>query len=253
MSNQTNEAKREKFTIKVTEHAKLNTIAQTAYLSSNDFSKMVSDLFKNVFADFEGCLFEPGIPVGNGVPTEPTISLLFNHGVYSEDATCACEKAGGRLAGNSVIDRMRNTDRARSEGDRYLLTEDGKDVITDLLIDRIRNTNSNINWKNIVSEWVDRGAMNMFNVGQPVQYTKVSNLSLRRLCGLLFGSKDENGDFVDYDVHLAAPLNPNGTNIIGMTMDVNYILTITEISTKEVAKIYEKLGFSNIGGTRIVR
>lgn len=244
-----NGAEREKFRIEIEEHATLPAIAKTAYISSNDFCKLVSDLFKGVFADFEGSIFE----AGNG--GEPTVSLLFNHGQYSDDAICGCERAGGKVSGSSIIDRSRNRDRAMIEGDRYLLTEDGKDVVSELLTARNFN-NGNPNWKFLVSEWQDRSVNSLYSYNQTPQYTKVSNISLQRLCNLLFGKKDpDTNEAVEYDVRIATPLTPvtGYGQVAGMPLNVNYMLTITVVSSAEVAKIYEKLGYGSVSGAKIIR
>ena len=245
MGNQNEETKRKKFEINVEEHATLPTIAKTAYLSSNDFCKLTSELFHGVFADFEGCIFE----ASNG---EPTVSLLFNHGQYDEGAVCACERAGGKVSGSSIIDRTRNRDRQMSEGDRYYLTDDGKDVVTTLLTSRAYN-NGNPNWKMIVSEWQDRNMNTIYNYGQAPQYTKVSGISLQRLCNLLFGNKDkETDEYVEYDVRIATALSPFGYPQNGMPMNVNYMLALTVVGSAEVQKICEKLGYGTVGA-HIVR
>ena len=238
MSNQEKETKREKFQIVVEHHADFPSIAKTAYISSNDFCKTVSDLFKSVFADFEGCIFEA---TNNG---EPTISLLFNHGKYEKDDICACELAGTKASGSTVIDRSRRRDIQLLEGDRYYLTEDGKDAIMSLLTSRAFN-NGNPNWRTIVSEYQDRSISNMYNYGPVTQYTKVSNISLQRLCGLIFGDKDDDGDRIEYTTNIASTFAPAGIQYSGMS--ANYVLSVTAVSAKEVAKIYEKLGFGGMG------
>ena len=250
MNNQEKETKREKFKIEIEQCAEFPSIAKTAYISSNDFCKTVSDLFKSVFADFEGCIFE--VPNSNNVPNnmmEPTISLLFNHGKYGEDDICACELAGAKASGNSVIDRTRHRDRQLLEGDRYYLTEDGKDALTVLLTSKAFN-NGNPDWRRNVSEYQDRNISNMYNYGPVTQYTKVSNISLQRLCGLIFGDKDEDGNRIEYTVNIASTFTPVGFQYSGIT--ANYILTVTSVSAKEVTKIYEKLGFGGLG-VNIVR
>lgn len=238
MSNQNEETKRKKYEIELEKPVDLPAIAKTAYLSSNDLCKMVSELFKAAFADFEGCFFD----ATNG---EPSVSLLFNHGKYDEDAVTACERVGGKMSGSSLIDRTRNRDRQMIEGDRYYLTEDGKDVISTLLTGRAFN-NGNPNWKMLVSEWQDRSVSTMYNYGQTPQYTKVSNISLQRLCSLIFGKKNEDNDYVEYDVRVTMPLTAMGYPQ-NMNMNKNYLLTITVVSSNEVAKVYEKLGLGTVG------
>lgn len=236
MSNQNEETKREKFVITVDEPVKFDTIAKTSYLSSNDFCKMVSELFSAVFADFEGCIFDANT---NGMAT---VSLLFNHGDYGDDAIVATEKSGGRNSGNSIIDRSRNRDRQMSEGDRYNLTDNGKDVIESLLTPQAYN-NGKPNWRVVVSEVVDYSNGGFYGYGRGTQLTKVSNISLSKLCELIFGKKVD-GDYFEYDVRLAAPMTNNyqANGIVG-----NYILTITCVSSEVVADLYKKMGWGTTG------
>lgn len=244
MSDQTKETngEREKFRIKIDQHAPFDGVADLAYVTTNEFLAMTSDVFRDVFADYEGCILETG---QNG---EPVVSLLFNHGKYGEkDAVCV-ERAGGKATGSSIIDRTRNRDRQLTEGDRYIITEDGKDAIMPLLTAKCYN-NGNPNWKVIVGEFQDRNVYNYYQPTQLPQYTKIYGISLNRLCGLLFGEKDGD-EFVEYSVNIATSIMPKMT--ANMSMNPSYLLAVTKVSQKEIKKIYEKLGFGNIG-TQIVR
>lgn len=244
--NKNNQKQRKTFKIELEDRLPFDAIAESKYLTSNELTKMTSELFKTVFADYEGCIFD----TSNG---EPTICLIFNHGKYDEDAVVACERAGNKASGSSILDRSRNRDRQLQEGDRYYLTDDGKDVISSLLTPRAYN-NGNPNWKHIIAEYTDRNIMNMYQYQQLPQYTKVSFIDLRNLCKLLFG-EDVNGDPVDYSVVIASSLTPNGYQPMGsagVPVNMNYMLNITRASAKEVVAVYEKLGFGTMG-TNIVR
>lgn len=241
MSSQKNE-ERKRFKIELEEHAPFNGIAETSYITSNEILKLVSEVFRGVFADFEGCLLE----TTNNNEGEATVALLFNHGNYDEkdeDVHIACEKAGGKTCGNTLLDRSRFRDRQLTEGDRYYLTEDGKDAITPLLTVK-RYNNGNPNWKYIVSEFFERTPNNMYNQGRMPQYTKVSGISLDRLCTLIFGAKMED-DFYEYKATIVGALTPPA-NYYMMPVTSNYMLTVTRVSSKQVAKAYEKAGFGNV-------
>lgn len=247
MKNQNQESGREKereeFKIIVDDLETLPSVAETGYILSSEILKKVSELFKSVFADFEGCIFE----VSNG---EPTISLVFNHGQYDEDARVGCYRLGGNTTGTSIIERRRNQDQQMLEGDRYYLTEDAKDVVKKLLIPRLYN-NGNINWKTIVSDYSERTVENFYTMPQQIKpYTKVSGISLNRLLNarLICSDRNEKGEKVEYGATLAAPLN-----YMNSQQGTNYVLTITTITLDNLNKIYEKLGFGTIGGSNIVR
>lgn len=236
-SQKTNE--RKPFMIELDEHLKFDGMATTMFKSSNELCKAVSDLFRNVFADFEGCIFE--VPQNNQMP--PYISLIFNHGDYDENATVACERMNGsRNNGDSVLARVRYRDSQLSTGDRYILNEDGKDAIRPLLLPRIFN-NGNPNWKNITGDFYE-GNQGIYGY-QGMQYTKVSFVDLNRLCSLLYGDKDGE-DNVDYHVSIFGPMN----NFAGQNAS-NYMLSIIRVSEKEVGAAYEKLGLGSV--SRIIK
>lgn len=236
MKNQNEKESREKFKIIVDDLEVEPGVAQTNYVLSSEIQKKISELFKSVFADYEGCIFE----VSNG---EPTISLLFNRKKYDENERLGCYRIGAN-SGSSIIDRRRNQDRQMQEGDRYYLTDDAKDVVSDLLIPRLYN-NGNINWKLIVSDYQERNQNNYYMMPNQIPvYTKVSGLSLNRIlnANLLegFASKDKDGNKVEHGATLAAPLN-----YMNYQQGSVYVLTITTITVNNLNKIYEKLGFGS--------
>lgn len=242
-SAQTNQATEKKedrkpFTINLDEHLPFNGMSETMFISSNELGKAAADVFRGVFSDFEGCIFE--VPQ-NGLPY---FSLIFNHGEYDESAQVACERLNGVKAGqNDVLSRMRYRDVQLQNGDRYFLNEDGKDVVKSLLFPRAYN-NGNPNWQSIVSEYSER-SNNMY--GYATQYTKVSFIDPNRICSLLFGEKDEeNDDVVDYHATIFTPMS----TVAGQTA-YNYMLSIIRVSAKEVGAAYEKLGLAS--ASRIIR
>ena len=237
------ENKREKFVIDIDEHFEFNAIAESKFITSKDFARLTNELFHSVFADYEGCTLEVN---GN----EPTLALVFNHGEYDEKAITCCERISTKSVGSTVIDRGRSRDNLLKDGDRYYLTEDGKDVISDLLIRRVYN-NGNIDLRKVVSEISERGPVNTYFVQSQQQYTKVSYISLDRLCGLLFGTKDEDGTPVEYSANVVAMIPTY--NVPGVNVNANYVLNITRVSSKEVADIYNKLGLGVQSGLNIIR
>lgn len=239
--NKENDSKRVPFEVTIDEHYDFDAIAASKFITSNELCKMVSDLLHGVFADYEGCIFE----INQGM--EPTISLIFNHGDYSNsDLPCACERNGVKQVGNTIIDRGRSRDQFNRNGDRYYLTEDGQDFVKQLIIRRLYN-NGNLDYKRIVGEIVDRGPINTSFVAQMNQYTKVSFISIDRLCALLFGTDEESGDRVEYTVGISAPINPGYNTAI-----TNYVLNITRISAKELSNFCNKIGV-NMQAINIVR
>lgn len=231
--NQTQEA-RKPFKVEIEDHYDFKAIASGMYITSNEFCKMVSDLMKSIFADYEGCTFDIN---NNGV--EPTIGLVFNHGDYSgSDPPVCCERSGAKPVGSTIIDRGRSRDQYNRNGDRFFLTEDGQDFVKTLISKRYFNNNGGIDFKRVVNEFVDRGPVNTSFSQQANQYTKVNWIDIKRLCALLFGTDEENGDRVEYDFHICAPIQSpySAAN--------NYVVKIDKISAKELTNFCNKIGVS---------
>lgn len=235
MSTQNDAAeKREPFKVQIDEHFDFDAIASSKYMTSNKFCALVSELMKSIFVQYEGCIFN----AAQGM--EPSIDLIFNHGEYENNGTnvFAIERANAKTVGSTVIDRGRSRDSYTRDGDRFYLTDDGKDFVKDLLLRRFYN-NGNPDYRKIVSEFTERGPVNSYFVQQTPQYTKVSFIALDRLCSLLFGAKDKSGEPVEYAVNIASVLPGYQANGMGNT---NYVLNIQQISSKELSEFCNSIG-----------
>lgn len=211
--------------------------AEVRILTSNKLCRLVNEYFKAAFADFEGSTFE----MSQGAPT---ISLVFNHLKYSEDQITCCAMASTKSVSNSVIERSRTYDRLAKEGDRYHITEEGKDIIKKLLAPRYYN-GGDIKWGNIVCEYVEK---QMYGYGG-VQFTKIVGIDPRLICAIIFGAKDGDST-LDYAVDVKFDLSTkNGFAVASMP---NYVLHITRANYDHIKKTYEDLGFGSAGST-IVR
>ena len=222
-------------------------VSETEYIRSNDLCGLLSEVLHAAFADYYGCVLET---VGG---QEPVISLFFDHADHKNDERpCACEMAAGQGIGdNNVIARSRQRDSLMREGDRYVLTEDGKDVISELLIRRLIPNNGNINWKNIVGEYYDQTTQNMYFGRQAPQYTKVSGIDIKKICAMIYGSKDEK-DTYDYAFQILGAINFNNAyQMPGNPQIANYTIAITRAHAKEINDIYSKLGIAS--GSNIIQ
>lgn len=247
MSDVTNEKKKYCINKDGSAMTDFKPVSEIQYIRSNDLCTLVSEVFRAAFADYHGCTFE------TVQGAEPVINLFFNHGNHKDDSKpCACEMAAGQGAeGNNVVARSRQRDSLMRDGDRYVLTEDGKDVISELLIRRLVPNNGNINWKNIVGEYYDQTAQNMYFGRQVPQYTKVSGIDVKKICAMIFGSKDDK-DTYDYGFQIMGPANiTNPFQMPGGPQTMNYMLSITRAHTKEINEVYTKMGIAS--GSNIIQ
>lgn len=235
---QNNESKeREVLTIDI-EPEPFSGIASTKYITSSKLCKMATDLFKGVFADCEGSTFD----VINNVPT---LAVIFNHGVYdTSKVRVGCSREATVDANSNILQRYRSRDQFLANGDKFLLTEDGKDVFRDLLMYQAYN-NGKPNWAKVVSEFSENTQRGFYGFGQVPQYTKVGYIDLGKFASMIWGKKDENGDEVQYSMNIVRALN---SGVPGMP-PTNFLLMVTKVSSKELQATLDTLGlgsYSNI-------
>lgn len=232
--------KRDPYKINI-ENDPFNPIGEYKLITSTELGQLASSIFKSAFADFEGVIFEPG----NGA--EPTFSLIFNHGKYNDDEIVGVKRSIDTKAdGDDVISLMRHRDRLGREGDKYLITDDGKDVIEQLLTPAAYNSGKP-RWNQIVSEFSE--SQGYYYNPQVPQYTKISQISLKRLVTLIYGYKDAiTNDIYDYEVRIVGATGAPSPNMPASS----YMLQISRASTNEVNNTYRKLGYS-IASSNIIR
>ena len=221
------------------EPMKFEADAEVKIITSNELCRLTNEYFKAAFADYEGCFFE----MTQGAPS---ITLVFNHGKHDEDKVYAVDMVATNKVGNSVLDRSRAHDRLVKEGDRYHITEDGIDIIKELLAPRYFN-NGKPNWGVVVTDFVDRPA-SYYGAQSGVLFTRIIGIDPRLICRILFGKK-EGDSYLDYAVDVKADLSArNGFGI----SSPNYVLNITKAYNEHIKKTYEKLGLGT-AGSNIIR
>lgn len=236
--NKQPEEKRTPYVLEV-EPMKFEADAEVKILTSNELCRLTNEYFKAAFGDYEGCFFE----MAQGAPT---ITLVFNHGKHEENKVYAVDMADTKKVGNSVIEKSRLYDRLVKEGDRYHITDDGKDIIENLLAPRYFN-NGKPNWGTIVTDYVDRPSSYYGPYGG-VQLTRIVGIDPKAICAIIYGKKEDDS-WLDYAVEVKADLSArNGFGIASP----NYVLNITKAYNEHITKTYEKLGFC-MAGSNIIR
>lgn len=233
---------REKFAIDI-EALDFSPIGAFKLTTSSDLGKLANEIFSSIFEDFEGIIFEPG----NG-NSEPTYSLIFNHGKYDEDATVGVVSAIQDKGTDSAnpLDRIRRMDNVYANGAKYLATEDLKDVVEGLLVPGLYN-NGKPKWNAIVVDYAERSQYNLYSQSAVTQYTKINGISAKRLASLIYGY-EVDGDKFDYEVTVMGPASAQ--MMAGRA--VNYMLRISRASLAEVTELYKAYGY-NPSASNIIR
>ena len=227
-----------------------SSIANMAFIHSNQFANIIAATFRQTFADFEGCLFE------TTQEGRPYMSFYFNHAKNeNSNLPCACELVNGNAnKGNDVISRMRQRDSLMKEGDRYYLTQDGIDIFSELVPDYYRNRNNKIDWKKYVSETTDPTLVpnqwDRSSWGRPrPQFTMVTYVDVNQLAKLIYGYHDkETKEIYDYEVLikacLDAPINPYQQ----YSRTHNYMLEIKQVPVHALQEVYRSIGIVQDSG-----
>lgn len=230
------EESREKYTLEIETPEDFTEDASTMILTSNELCKYTNELFRALFADYEGC--QPDMSNGRF-----SLTLVFNHPKHEDGVHYAVEMPGKDNVSNNIISRTRAYDRLAREGDRYSITEDGKDILTDFVFRNLVNRDGKVNWGTIMSEFTEKTTF----YGPGTQYTKIFNIDPKAVCFAIFGKKGDDNAKVDYSVDVKGAIN-NG----GDPRYANYVLFITRANTDRLLKTYEKLGIG-VAGSTIIR
>ena len=244
--------------IMVDEHAKFNPISDTKYLTSVEFCEIVSSLFRNIFADWEGCKMAP-------LQGANTLQMLFyfNHKeqvIANSDLCRGCTKDEDSTTKSQTLAALRHRDHLLTNGDSYHLTEDGMSSLRDFLYDNanLYKRNGDVDWKKVVAEASDYVAQ---GYGQPVaqQLTQISWIDPVKLATLIFGENDDNGeDNANWVYNIRVLRSMPSANYsfgmyVGNNQPQNYLLAIDRISGEETKKLAALYGLVLGNGLGIVR
>ena len=234
----------EAFKIVIDEHEKFDPLVETSFVTSTEFCKVVSDLFRAVFPDCVGSSLDM-IPATN----VQSISLYFDHLDHGDQQTAVSRDAGDQKTKNSVLKSTRNYYTRLRVGDKYLLTEDGKSAIMDFLMDpevarAIYNNNFEVKWDKITTDVADPSAGMSGR-----QLTKVSFIDPNKLAAAIYGDKNFNNDKVVYNIRNLGSLPV----YVGGYSSAGYSLAVDRVTEANVHKMSAAYGIGANNGLNIIR
>jgi len=223
-----------------------DAIVDEKFISSKEFCSNVSAVFKEIFADYEGCTFNV-IPNSN----QPNIELYFNHRDFSTSNLPLALTKDIQVdhTRNHVLAQLRERQARLNNGDKYFLTDFAQGLLKDVLIggSYIFKKDQSVKWDKVVVEVADPQARFMPNAES---YTKVGFVDPTLIASLLYGDK-VNGSNYEYNVRVMRSL-PN-FNMGGNTTADNFILAVERISEEETKRLASMYGFSFSSGLNIIR
>lgn len=235
-----NAEERVPYAVELEEPLKFEHDVEASILTSGKLGNLANEYFKAAFpGDYEGCTIEYN---HKGL----SLSLYFRHETQRTDGVVyGVELSTAKKTFNKTMDQIRRRDYLVKEGDRYVVTQDGEDVIKPLLFQNLV-PNGKVNWGSVLSEVADNSMGNMYAI-RTAQYTKVSGINLNLVCALLFGKKDADSNTVAYTVDVKGYKNQG----YSQSASSNLILWVNRINCNKVEATGLDLGLGF--GSNIIR
>ena len=253
--NNAGQQEKQALKIRLDDHPKFNPISDSKYLTSVEFCEIVSNLFRDVFSDWEGCKMVP-------MQGANVLQMLFffNHKEFNDpNKYRGCTRDDENRTKSGTLAALRHRDHLLTNGDSYHLTEDGMSSMRDFLFDNanIFAKNGDVIWKKVVSETTDYQAQGF---GQPIaqQLTQIAWIDPVKVATLIFGENDEKGGEPNWVYNIRVLRSMPSANYsygmyVGNNQPQNYLLAIDRISGEETKKLAALYGLVLGNGLGIVR
>ena len=235
--------KKEKLSFHVTQALPFENLIQTMYSDSSAFcNEAINPLMRMVFNDYYGSKIE--VAQNKSIIT----SLYFaENNIKDEGKTNAIERVITSDSLRDIDNRIKmvnNTIGSKSYQNQFKLTQDGKDILEDIVPSGVRQSNGKINWGAITSEGILK---NTFGMNNDVIYIQVV-VDINKIIPLIYGSKDGD-DTYQYMVTIGNPINPQttyGCNIIVKQWQM-FVMKLSSNATRKIAQQYGISGQNNLG------
>lgn len=216
--------------ISLKEHLEFPGTLKTNITTSQSLAELINGVLRNVLSDYEGCFIgvdQNGLNLtlyftDKGEATEGQIKVLKNMTKTPVKSAPVIEK----IHALSMYSRS----------NMFTLTDDAKEVISGIMD---VPGNAKINWSNCVTEVT----VPVNNYGQAYNVTvKVSGVSINKILQIVYGTKDEDGKYVQYSTSILRPV-PYSPSI--------FIISIMQLRTEQLEQLAQSTGllgqtFSNV-------
>ena len=213
-----------------------------------DLMEKVSELFSAVYADYAGCYI---VPLPNNVGFD--VRLYFKSLKSSREYEREQEQEDGpennyaftvrdlNVSDSGIMDTIKVIG-SRSQKKVYELTDDGKSGIGDFVLNQFKNNKGIPRWDQIVNEQVQQG-MN------PVTYAVVTGIDIYKLLQTIYGKKDTDGGFFQYNL---TTIRPTGQSAPTAGAMVNWLVQLEKVKTTDIAELGRKVGIISFQGIPMV-
>ena len=221
MSEKTNEKKeKEPVKIEVSEPLAFDATVDGKLMPQVELASTINSLLSQVFYDYEGCFLTPN----------PTFPNILDVALYFKDKGTPTDERTKSVVSTKVPETSTPFGRIRSmnlrnQDKNFDLNQETKQALAELMYpsngyDRETGL-PKINWKQCIAETVETNGFGLQNI-----YVKVTGIDLVQVIKKIYGSKDEDGSKVDYNVTL-----------------VNGLVNIQRVNVNLLNELVAKVGF----------
>jgi len=208
---------------------KFDGLIKSKLTTTISLGKMIYDLFKSTFPEYEGCVIQPN---QYGI-LQVTLYFKDNGKLTNHKAVKAVAPVGSSQARNSAYDRIASLNQ-RFSSKKFELTKDAKDILEEFYWTK---GNQKVQWNQFVTEIVSQD-YNGYSV-----HLKVTGLDITKILRKIYGSKVD-GSRVDYAVSIVKPIGMDGTGLLQ-----NYLISIQQLDTREVENLAKEVGVIPVQGS----
>ena len=204
-------------------------LIKSKLISTIGLGKLVWNLFKPVFPEYEGCVILPD-QYGQ---LQVTLYFKDKGKITDSNLVKAIAPVGMTQPTSNAFERIASINQ-RLSSKKFELTKDAKDILSDFFWVK---GNNKVNWSQFVTEVIS----NDYN-GYSV-HLKVTGLDINRILRKIYGSKVK-GSRVDYSLSIVKPIGVDGSGLLQ-----NYLISIQQLDTREVENLAREIGVIPVQGT----
>lgn len=221
--------KKEALKIALRNPIQFNAVASTAITTTTELSKVINDIFSQVFADYYGSAlrvqFQPDRQAYIVVPCL-YFRVMKN---YEDDKTYAFRTLGSNKPTDDMVGRVQRVSQSAASGSKVLITDDGKSVLEDFLVTPAVKTN-NFDWTSCYRTIASDSDT----------FVMTYKLDINKIITMLYGDRDSTGSKQYYQL---APNGVVGPNNQYKNPD-NWSVIIMRLDHSNEAYAAELLGFN---------
>lgn len=195
--NKNNKPEKEVTKIEVKEPLTFESMLDGKLITQADLAASINSLLSGVFADYEGCHLTPNVQFPNVLD----IALYFKDKGPVTDGRLKSVISTKIPEANTPFARIKSMN-LRNQEKNFDLNEDTKQALSELMYPSNGQFDKEtglpkVNWKQCACEIAEPNGFGLQNI-----YVKVIGVRLESVLRKIYGSKDDEGNRVEYNVQL---------------------------------------------------